>query len=143
MPGYTLEHMMFSVFLVGFLIVTGNFAVQYAGAQVQVTLRVDLKNVVLYVKQELLDTYRAVDATGSAGFTVPVAVPRTIQGSRYTILLFANGTLRGLVQQATFDTQLPSLTNCAWSSSIFRSGGEAIRITGRYASGTVTVSISP
>jgi hypothetical protein len=101
MPGYTLEHMIFSVFLVGFLIVTGNFAAQYAGAQVQVTLRVDLKNVVLYVKQELLDTYRAVDATGSADFAVPVAVPRTIQGSRYVILLFANGTLRGIVQQAT------------------------------------------
>lgn len=142
MPGYTLEHMIFSVFLVGFLIVTGNFATQYAGAQVQVTLRVDLRNIVLYVKQELLDTYRAVDSTGSANFTVPVAVSRTIQGSRYAILLFSNGTLRGTVQQAVFDTQLPSITSCVWSDSVFKSGGEAVQIAGQYASGTVTISIS-
>ena len=144
MVEYTLEHMIFSVFLVGFLIFTSAFAIQYAGAQAQVTLRVELRNVVLLVRENLLDIYRAADATEASHLVVSVPLPQTIQGRPYTVYLFSNGTLRGVVEQARFDSKLPTLDNVVWDQSIFRSGGATIQLTAEYlvANGSVHVSIA-
>jgi hypothetical protein len=142
MVEYTLEHMIFSVFLVGFLIFTAAFATQYAGAQVQVTLKVELRNVVLLVGQELLDAYRTVNATRAVSFILPVTVPRAIQGRAYSIYLFVNGTLRGVVEQTGFETHLPSISNCIWNESAFRSGGSTVPITAQYVIATNLVQLS-
>jgi hypothetical protein len=144
MVQFTLEHMIFSTFLVGFLIFTSVFAIQYAGAQAQAALMVELRNTVLLVKQELLDAYRAANATQASDFVVPLTVPRAIQGKPYSIHLYTNGTLRGVVGQIMFETQLPVISNCVWGESSFRSSGSTIRIAAEYvtAARTVTVSIS-
>lgn len=144
MVQFTLEHMIFSTFLVGFLIFTSIFAIQYTGAQSQATLMVELRNTVLLVKQELLDAYRAANATQASDLVVPLTAPRTIQGKPYSIYLFTNGTLRGVVGQIAFETQLPAISNCVWGEGSFRSGGSTIRIAAEYvaAARTVTVSIS-
>jgi hypothetical protein len=144
MVQFTLEYMIFSTFLVGFLIFTSVFAIQYAGAQAQAALMVELRNTVLLVKQELLDAYRAANATQASDFVVPLTVPRTIQGKPYSIYLSANGTLRGVVGQIRFETQLPAISNCVWGESSFRSSGSTIRIAAEYVTDgrTVTVSIS-
>jgi len=144
MVEYTLEHMIFSVFLVGFLIFTSAFAIQYAGAQAQVTLRVELRNVVLLVREELLDIYRAADATEASRLVVSVPLPQAIQGRSYMVYLFSNGTLRGVVEQAMFDSKLPILDNVVWDQSIFRSGGGTIQVTAEYlvANGSVQLAIA-
>jgi len=144
MVEYTLEHMIFSVFLVGFLIFTSAFAIQYAGAQAQVTLRVELRNVVLLVREELLDIYRAADATEASRLVVSVPLPQAIQGRSYMVYLFSNGTLRGVVEQAMFDSKLPILDNVVWDQSIFRSGGATIQVTAEYlvANGSVQLAIA-
>jgi hypothetical protein len=142
MVEYTLEHMIFSVFLVGFLIFTATFATQYAGAQAQATLKVELRNVVLLVGQELLDAYRTVNATRASSFILPVTIPRAIQGRAYSVYLFANGTLRGVVERTIFETRLPSISNCIWDESVFRSGGSAVPITAEYVTATNLVRVS-
>lgn len=143
MVQFTLEHMIFSVFLIAFLIVTSAFATQYITAQSQVALRVELRNTVLLVEQELLDACRAANATQAPRLVMSLPVPKVVQGQPYRLYLYGNGTLRGVVGQVQFHTQLPALSGCVWSESSYTSGSPTLHITATYSAGRVTLTISP
>lgn len=131
---------MLTAVIVGIVLIMAPLARNFAAAQNQPAVYLELRSLTFMVEEEMVSAASAARQV-DGGMRVQVDMPRTLYGGSYTVSV-SGGVLQAAAGNIKFTSHLPALAGVMWVNSVYKSGGTRLFVIANVALGLVHVSVS-